>query len=56
MILSMSVGRLAVHEGEDYTLSIVSGVTRVTWIGSLLSPEGSEAIETGDKVFWSGSY
>lgn len=55
-ILSMSVGRLAVHEGEDYTVSVVGGVTRITWIGSLLNPTGSEKIETGDKVFWSGSY
>lgn len=55
-ILSMSVGRLAVHEGEDYTTSVVGGVTRITWIGSLLSPGGAEAIETGDKVFWSGAY
>lgn len=55
-ILSMSVGRLAVHEGEDYTLSVVGGVTRVTWIGSLVNPGGAEKIETGDKIFWSGAY
>jgi hypothetical protein len=56
VILSMSVGRLTVHELEDYTLSVVGGVTRASWIGSLLSPSGTEAIEQGDKVFWSGSY
>lgn len=55
-MLSVSVGRLAVHEGEDYTVSVVGGVTRLTWIGSLVNPGGAEAIETGDKVFWSGSY
>jgi hypothetical protein len=55
-VLFVSVGRLAVHEGEDYTVSVVGGVTRLTWIGSLVSPEGAEAIETGDKVFWAGSY
>lgn len=55
-ILSMSVGRLAVHEGEDYTVSVVGGVTRITWIGSLVNPGGVEAIETGDKVFYSGAY
>ena len=55
-ILSMSVGRLAVHEGDDYTTSVIGGVTRITWIGPLLSPGGAEAIETGDKVFWSGAY
>ena len=52
----MSVGRLAVHEGDDYTTSVIGGVTRITWIGPLLSPGGAEAIETGDKVFWSGAY
>lgn len=56
VILSMSVGRLAVHEGEDYTVSVVGGVTRVTWINSLAHPDGVEKIETGDKVFWSGSF
>jgi len=55
-ILSMSVGRLAVHEGEDYTVSVVGGVTRITWVGSLVNPGGVEAIETGDKVFYSGAY
>jgi len=52
----MSVGRLAVHEGEDFTTSIVDGKTRVTWIGSLVSPAGTEAIIAGDKIFWSGAY
>lgn len=56
VILSMSVGRLAVHEGEDFTVSVEGGKTRVTWINSLANPSGEEKIETGDKVFWSGSY
>jgi pectin methylesterase-like acyl-CoA thioesterase len=56
VLLSVSVGRLAVHEGEDYTTSIVAGKTRLTWIGSLVNPGGSEAIETGDKVFYSGAF
>ena len=56
VILFMSVGRLAVHEGEDFTTSIVDGKTRVTWIGSLASPAGTEAIIAGDKIFWSGAY
>jgi hypothetical protein len=55
-VLTVSVGRLMVHEGEDYTVSVVGGVTRVTWVGSLVNPGGAEPIETGDKVFWSGSY
>lgn len=55
-VLSVSVGRLSVHEGEDYTVSVVGGVTRLTWIGSLANPDGAEKIETGDKVFWVGAY
>jgi hypothetical protein len=55
-VLSVSVGRLAVHEGEDYVLSVVGGVTRLTWIGSLAHPDGVEKIEMGDKVFYSGAY
>ena len=55
-ILSVSVGRVSVHEGEDYIVSGVNGVTRLTWIGSLSNPDGAEKIETGDKVFWVGSF
>lgn len=55
-LMSVAVGRMAVHEGEDFTVSVVGGKTRLTWIGSLVSPTGSEAIETGDKVFWVGAY
>jgi hypothetical protein len=55
-ILSVSVGRLAVHEDEDYTVSVVGGVTRLTWINSLAHPDGEESIETGYKVFYSGAY
>lgn len=51
MSLHVFVGRLAVHEGEDYTVSVVSGKTRITWIGSLVNPSGVESIEVGDKVY-----
>jgi hypothetical protein len=51
MSLHVFVGRLAVHEGEDYTVSVVSGKTRITWIGSLVNPGGVESIEVGDKVY-----
>lgn len=56
VILSVAVGRLALHEGEDYTVSVVGGVTRLTWIGSIAHPDGAEKIETGDKVFYAGAY
>jgi len=55
-ILSVSIGRLAVHEGIDYTVSVVGGVSRLTWIGSIAHPDGVEKIETGDTVFYSGAY
>ena len=55
-LMSCAVGRMAVHEGEDFTTSVVEGKTRLTWIGSLLAPGGAEAIETGDKVFFVGTY
>ena len=45
-----------VHEDEDFTVSVVDGKTRLTWIGSLVNPSGDEAIETGDKVFYSGAF
>lgn len=56
MLLSVAVGRLMVHEGEDFTVSVIGGKTRLTWVGSLVNPGGSEAIETGDKVFFSGAF
>jgi hypothetical protein len=55
-LMSCAVGRLMVHEGEDFTVSVVDGKTRLTWIGSLVNPDGAEAIETGDKVFFVGAY
>jgi hypothetical protein len=56
ILLSVTVGRLAVHEGVDYTTSVIAGKTRLTWIGSLVNPGGSEPIETGDNVFFSGAF
>ena len=50
-IMSCAVGRMAVHEGEDFTVSVVAGKTRLTWINSLANPSGEEKIEEGDNVF-----
>lgn len=52
----VSVGRLMAHKDEDFTVSVVGGVTRLTWIGSMVSPDGVEAIESGDKVFVTYAY
>jgi hypothetical protein len=55
-LISVSVSRAMVHENEDFTVSVVGGVTRLTWINSLANPDGEEKIEEGDKVFWVGAY
>jgi hypothetical protein len=43
------VDRLAIHATDDYTLSTVGGVTRVTFAGSLITP-GQEKLAAGDVV------
>jgi len=50
-IMSCAVGRLAVHEGEDFDVSVVGGKSRLTWKGSLLAPSGAECIESGMNIF-----
>ena len=47
------VGRLAIHEGasEDYTVSVVGGVTRVTFVGNLVSPS-DEQLTAGDVLYF----
>jgi hypothetical protein len=47
-----SVGRLMIHEGAsyDFTLSSVGGVTRMTFVNSLVTP-GQEKLAAGDVVF-----
>ena len=47
--LVVFVNRLAVHEGVDYTVSEVDGVTRLTWAGEF-AVGGIEAIELGDFI------
>jgi hypothetical protein len=54
-LMSVSIGRLAIHEGEDFTVSVVDGKTRLTWINSL-AVGGDQAIQTGDRVFFVGAY
>lgn len=43
------VDRLAIHATDDYTLSTVGGVTRITFVGSLVTP-GQEKLSAGDVV------
>lgn len=46
------VDRLALHEGamEDYSVSVVSGVTRITFLNDLVGP-GSQKLAAGDNIF-----
>jgi hypothetical protein len=43
------VDRLAIHQTDDYTLSTVGGVTRITFAGSLVSP-GQENLSANDVI------
>jgi hypothetical protein len=45
----MFVGRLAMIEGSDYSVSVVDGVTRVTFLEPMLVPS-PEALELGDII------
>ena len=44
------VDRLAIHETEEFTVSVVGGVTRVTFAGPLVSP-GNQSLDANDNVF-----
>lgn len=45
------VDRLAIHNEEDYTVSVVGGVTRITFTGELVSPS-EQALVAGDTIFF----
>lgn len=45
----MTVDRLVAHAGDDYTVSVVGGVTRITFAGSLVVGEEEELV-AGDVV------
>jgi len=45
------VGRLALHEGQDFSISVVNGKTRLTWSGDFMVG-GAEEIEVGMKLFF----
>jgi hypothetical protein len=46
----VSIDRMSVHAGDDYSVSVVGGKTRITWINSI-AVGGSEEIGSGDNVF-----
>jgi predicted nucleic acid-binding Zn-ribbon protein len=51
--ISAFVDRLAIHEGasEDFTVSVVGGVTRVTFVNDLVTP-GQSQLSNGDSVYF----
>lgn len=48
--LVVAVGRLMAHMDEDFTVSVESGKTRLTWIGAFAAG-GEEAIDLTDVIF-----
>ena len=48
--LVVAIGRLMVHQDEDFTVSVVNGVSRLTWIGDFAAG-GVEAVTEGDFIF-----
>lgn len=44
-----SVDRLMIHHTDDYTVSVVSGKTRLTFVGSLVT-NGQEKLAAGDVI------
>lgn len=54
--LRVSVDRLAIHQGagNDYTVSTVGGVTRLTFVNSLVTP-GQEQLSVSDEVYVEGA-
>jgi hypothetical protein len=44
------VDRLAIHQAEDFTVSVVGGVTRITFAGNLVSP-GQSQLDATDNIY-----
>ena len=44
------VDRLAIHQGEDFTVSVVGSVTRITFAGDLVSP-GNSSLDASDNIY-----
>lgn len=53
--IRLYAGRLAGFEGEDYAVSVVNSVTRITFTGSFSSGEAEELVE-GEKIKVAYSY
>lgn len=50
-VMCVSLDRLMLVPGLDFSISVVGGKTRLTWINDLVSPGGDQSVEEGDLVF-----
>jgi hypothetical protein len=50
-VMAVSLDRLMLVPGIDFSVSNVGGKTRLTWINDLVSPDGDQSVELGDFVF-----
>lgn len=55
--LLLFIDRLVLHPGaaEDYSVSVIGGVTRITFLNDLVSP-GSQMLSVGDDIYARYSY
>lgn len=53
--LQAYVFRLAIHQGDDYTLSVVSNKTRITFAGDIATG-GASALQAGDVLYVKYTY
>jgi hypothetical protein len=51
MTVNMSVSAVMKYEGEDYSVSVVGGVTRVVFMGDLLAG-GASPLEVDEKIYF----
>jgi len=54
--LVVSIGRLMAHETDDYTLSTVNGLTRITWAGDFADMNSELKLEVGDVIYLTYAY
>lgn len=50
-VMCVALDRLMLVPGLDFSISVVGGKTRLTWINDLVSPGGDQSVEEGDVVF-----
>ena len=53
--ITVAVSRAMAHLYEDFEITVVDGISKLTWIGAFAS-DGVEALEVGDIVFITYAY